>query len=66
MSVLMMAVVDVRVIMVQRDVLVLMLMPFGEMEPDSEGHQRPGDDEQRCRPLSEDCNGQQGAYERRC
>jgi len=31
MNVLMMAVVDVRVIMVQRDVVVLMLVPFGEM-----------------------------------
>ena len=45
MSVLMMAVMNVRVIMVQHGVLVLMLVTFGEMQPHSEGHQRRGDDE---------------------
>ena len=43
--VLMMLVVDVAVLVLDRLVRVVVLMAFGQMQPEAKSHQRAGDDE---------------------
>jgi uncharacterized membrane protein len=45
MGMLMMLVMPVQMFVIQRFVLVLMGMPFGEMEPDAKHHQSTSDPE---------------------
>ena len=45
MAMLMMLVMPVQMFVIQRFVLVLMGMPFGEMEPDAKHHQSTSDPE---------------------
>ena len=45
MGVLMMGVVDMIMFVLDRLVCVIMLMAFGQMQPEAKRHQRAGDDE---------------------
>ena len=45
MGVLMMVVVDMTMFVLDRLVRVIMLMAFGQMQPEAKRHQRAGDDE---------------------
>ena len=63
--VLMMLVVHVRVLVRHRLVAVLVLVTFGEMEPEADAHQRGRHDEGDTRPLPEDQERRDGADEGR-
>ena len=65
MLMLVMEVVHMPVLMLRRLVFMQVLMPFGQMQPYSNGHQRAGCEELRGQRFAEDGDGDQSANEGR-
>ena len=57
-------VVDVQVFVLQRFVSVLVFVPFGQMEPDTQSHERRGREESERRHFPQQRNRDEGADER--
>ena len=64
-SVSMMLIVDVSVFVLERLVLMLVAVPFGQMKPEAEGHQHAGNDQLRRHRLVEQDDRDCRAEERR-
>ena len=62
----MMLVVQMRVLMLDRLVRMLVLVPLGQVEPDAESHQPASGQQLPARLLAEHGNRQQGADKGRC
>ena len=65
MLVLVMLVMAVRVLVRERRMDVLMVVVFGQVQPDAEPHECGGDEERRCRCFAERHDGAECTDERR-
>jgi hypothetical protein len=65
MIVLMMRIMNVAMFMLERIVRMVVAMRFGQMQPESDGHQNTGNDEGRGDRLPEERDRQQRPDERR-